>query len=183
MIPLSVSHLGHLYDLKHLQPRSLQFDWVTAELATHCYRAKIFISNHCISEERPTPIGMDEAKFSHPTRPDRVFSAERYHHSLLLPDIMDRLFHKPTTQVILTVERNWYTFQLSSIGSATQGRNYYVFMRPKNFRPNPADLSFHHFDLSIESAYCRDDPPQRPHHNEKTMFGKLIERLSRSTKS
>lgn len=183
MIPLSISHFGRVYDLNHLQPRRLQFDWVTDEPATHCYHANIFLSNHCISEESPNAISMAEAKFLQPNRPDRVFSPERFSNSLMLPEIIDRLFERPTTPVILTVERNWYTFQLSTSWSNTKARNYYVFMRPKNFRPYPADVPSHLFDLSIESAYCRDKPPLRPHHKERVMFGKLIERLARDRKS
>lgn len=177
MLPESWSHNGNSYPLAHLRPSHHSCTWTDKSGHTHFFEGRIRYSVHCISEAITTGLDCNAKHLlDHVGRPRR-FDEERYHLSLLLPNLMESLFLKPTTSVSLTAKKNYFVFQTAKVGEIQAGTKYYAFFNPQYKFHDRADPKRHHIELYIESAYSRAKAPQTPHHKQRLMFGDLLTRL------
>lgn len=133
-------------------------------------------SNHCYSKELLGAVPDGASTFLDSGGKGRLFCPDRYLWSQELPEIVEGLFVKPTSQVKLTIEGNWYVFQLHMKAPLPHGETYYCFLRMRHHGTDDGGL--HKMSLQVESAYSRNSPPLSPHGNERSMFGRLAERLA-----
>lgn len=172
-----ISHYGAKFDLSHLDECSRTLHWKCQDGKAVEFRTQIKFSNHCISEEINGCAPNGAHCFTDRGGKRRVFDIERFQWSLQLPEIIDRLFDEPTTTVRLTIERNWFLFQLHMQHPLPNGEKYYCFLRMRYLRCASDDPPQHDMHLHVESAYSRSRPPLTPHGNQRSMFGRLAERL------
>ena len=177
MLPSKIDHYGTQYDLQHLTGRLREFNWQCQDGQTVTFRVRVHCSNHCVSEELTEDAPRGAGCFSDHNGKVRIFNPDRHAWSQELPNIIDSLFDKPTTQIRLTIENNWYLFQIHMRHPLPNGNRYYCFLRARYLEKISDDPQMHFIHLQIESAYSRDTPPLTPHGNERSMFGRLIERL------
>jgi hypothetical protein len=174
LLPAFVSHTGLSYDLQHLRQQFFAFSWVTSNGSNLSFSVRVRYSDHCISEVVSLPIEPNCCVFG--IAPNlRIFDADRYEWSLELPAIIDALFVKPTTPIQMTPEHNGYVFRLRMNYPLPTGEKYYCFIRLKRSHDFTAGEDPVKLDLFVESAYARQTEPIRS--NERTMFGRLAERL------
>ena len=176
MIPTSITHHDVEFDLQHLQQRYKSLEWKCQDNRIANFKVRIHCSDHCISEEvfdAPPEGAMCFMRHGK----TRVFNPDRYQWSLELPAIIDGLFAKPTENLRLTTERNWFVVQLRMKHPLPNGERYYCFLRCRDLGKVSDDPLMHKIHLQIESAYSRSTYPLTPHGNERIMFGRLLERL------
>lgn len=177
MFPSAVRHHGVRYDLRHLKERFGEFKWQCQDREFVCFRVRVHWSDHCFSEDLADQEPTGAFCFTDRGGKTRVFDPDRYAWSIELPGIVDQLFRKPTTQVRLTAEQNWFIFRLYMDHHLPAGEKYYCFFRVRYLNTSPGGDRIHHMHLHVESAYSRSTPPLTPHGNERLMFGRLVERL------
>lgn len=173
MLPDIITHHGTQFSLRHLQPMHPNFRWRCQNGVMVTFSAKIKFSNHCVSKNYNAASNIE----AHCFEDGREFCPDRHAWSLGMPTIIDNLFFKPTTQVTLTAEDNWFVFRLSMQPRLPVGERYYCFFRPRHHELMCANPVLHKFNLHVESAYSRKNPPTTPRSNERLMFGRLLERL------
>ncbi len=180
MIPTSINHHNLDYCLAHLQPSTSIFRWICKDGRALDFTVNISWSNHCISDTLNDHEPEGAWVFSHFSHDKRIFDVDRYNWSLELPNIIDGLFQKPTSMLILTVERNWSLFRLKMRHPLDDGSKYYCFVRLRYVEEINGNPLSHLLSLHVESAYARTNEPLTPHGNERTMFGRIAERLEAS---
>ena len=174
MLPAVVSHTGLNFDLQHLKQQFFAFSWVAADESNLSFSVRVRYSDHCVSEVTNLPIQPDCYVFG--IAPNlRIFDVDRYKWSMELPAIIGSLFAKPTTPIQMTPEHNGYVFRLRMNYPLPIGEKYYCFVRLKRSQDFVAGQHPIMLDLFVESAYARQTEPIRS--NERTMFGRLAERL------
>lgn len=177
MFPSAVDHHGVQYDLQHLNERFGEFKWQCQDGQVVNFKVNVHCSDHCFSEELIGEAPSGAYCFLDRGRRVRIFNPDRHAWSKELPDIVDQLFRKPTTQVRLTAEQNWCIFQLYMKHPLPTGEKYYCFFRVRYLDAKTVEHESHHIHLHVESAYSRSNPPLTPRGNERSMFGRLVERL------
>lgn len=174
MLPAFVSHNGLNYDLQHLRQRFFSFSWVASHGSNLSFSVRVRYSDHCISEL--ASLATKPECYAFGNGPNfRIFDIDRYKWSMELPAIVEVLFVKPTTPVQITPEHNGYVFRLQMNHPLPTGEKYYCFIRLRRSKDFVAGQHPAMLDLFVESAYARQTEPIR--RNERTMFGRLAERL------
>lgn len=179
MLPDRITHHGIEYDLTHILQHNRPLTWERQNGQVVDFNVRIQYSNHCISQAIKKEDIPDGAHCfnEHQGRP-RIFCPDRHNWSLELPGIIDDLLDRPTMSVSLTNQENWYIFRQTMQHSLAHGEKYYCFLRPRYIKMIREDPPLHRIRLQVESAYPRTEPPKRPHHKERRMFGSVIERIS-----
>lgn len=88
--------------------------------------------------------------------------------------MINNLFLKPTTLVILTLEKNWSIYR-----PLDTGQKYYVFFRVRLSASSNSGMDPHCLDLYVESAYERD---QSIKVISRFPFGKVAERTAKGVR-
>lgn len=174
---------GKKCTLGHLRPSNHSFRWASKAGADGFFHGRLRYSTHCISIAN-NGLPADPANLLHDAQgKPRVFDYDRYLLSLTLPALITGLFDKPTTTIRPTTQANYFVFQMPAPEIAARGEKYYAFFQIQYKFQQAGDPAHHHFELFVESAYCRSAPPQTPHHKPTVMFGQLLENLARQGKA
>lgn len=177
MIPQSWPHEGTTYSLAHLVPSRQNCAWTNKLGITNHFFGRIRYSNHCISVKAELPLN-DQTPYLRDNHGScRHFDLNRYHLSRSLPSMIESLFLKPTKSVNFTAHSNYFVLQSVNFGQLLNADKYYAFFNVKYNSRNSSDPLQHYIELYVESAYCRQERPQTPHHKERLMFGDLLTRL------
>lgn len=178
MLPDRITHHGREYDLAHIQQRYKLLTWQRQNGQNVDFKVRIQYSNHCISRAIKEDFPPGAYYFNERQDRLRIFCLDRYKWSLELPRIIGGLLDCPTMPVSLTNQNNWYIFAPTMQHSLTSGEKYYCFLRPRYIEMIRKNPPLHRIRLQVESAYPRKEPPKKPHHNERRMFGSVIEQIS-----
>lgn len=160
-------HLDGEYSLDHLLPSRGRFEWLDKQADRYRFSVHVRYSPHCYSQALVGDVPDTAYTFADPGG-TRIFSVERHAHSLLVPGMIDALFHKPTSAVGLTYEDNWSIYSLQMQPPMQPGTTYYVFFRLKRGDPPVLADGSCALELYVESAYARSNPVQI---RQRKMFG------------
>lgn len=163
MHPPKFTHNGEEYDFAHLDQSSRTVDWIDQESQPQIYTVRIRYSDHCYSEEIKGNRILEDSDYPISDNPTRVFCPKRYAATFDLVFMINGLFEKVTSSVILTSKNNFHIYRLDK--ACEMGR-YSVFFRLRvGAKPS-------HLELYVESAYLKDS---RVVTVQRMPFGKALE--------
>jgi hypothetical protein len=140
-------HVEQVYDLKYLRPYTTSFDRpAKGKRSAEKFSVNITFSHHCFTRGLPRDGNAYDLALRFDHEGDcRIFDADRWKLSKLLPDIVARL---PTNKCQQTRHGNFFTIEMiAGDGSRIE---YEVFFRV--WKPGRGRMILH-----VESAYVRDE--------------------------
>jgi hypothetical protein len=144
---IEFKHVDRVYDLKHLRPYTTSFERpAKGKRSEEKFSVNITFSHHCFTRGLPRDGNNHDLalRFDH-DGDCRIFDAERWELSKLLPSIIAKL---PTKKCQQSGHGNFFTIEIiAGDGSKSE---YEVFFRV--WKPGRGRIFLH-----VESAYVREE--------------------------